>query len=279
MPPRRWPSARRGLPARTARSSGCPRSRRICRPTRRRSARTRRTSSSSSPRGRPGRARRCASLPSARSRSSASPHPPRREGQACRDGGGAIATTDTRRGGPPYFFVAEVESPKAGLYDAAFTQRACEAGKGVATKRLTVVSFKPGPPAAPKETDGLWPIQRSWNRNLENVYSAWIEQLFDAPDGEMPSWPALHEVLRDRKRNLLFDHLAGGEDSNNAPVVRPDCADLPYFLRAYFAFKLRLRSGSRSAIAAAGATCRRASRASCSRTRSRPRGSTRRRRP
>ena len=154
-----------------------------------------------------------------------------------------IVTTDARHGGPPYFFVAEVESPKAGLYDAAFTQRACEPGKSVATKRLTVVAFKPGPPAAPKETDGLWPIQRSWNRNLENVYSAWIEQLFDAPDGEMPSWPALHEVLRDKKRNLLFDHLAGGEDSNNAPVVRPDCADLPYFLRAYFAFKLRLPFG------------------------------------
>ena len=154
-----------------------------------------------------------------------------------------VATSDARHGGPPYFFVAEVESPKAGLYDATFTQRACETGKDAATKRVTVVAFKPGPPAAPRETDGLWPIQRSWNRNLENVYSAWIEQLFDAPDNEMPSWPALHEVLRDKKRNLLFDHLAGGEDSNNAPVVRPDCADLPYFLRAYFAFKLRLPFG------------------------------------
>ena len=154
-----------------------------------------------------------------------------------------VATTYVRRGGPPYFFVAEVESPKAGNYEAAFTQRACDAGKGVASKRVTVVAFKPGPPAAPKEPDGLWPIHRSWNRNLENVYSAWIEQLFDAPDGEMPSWPALHEVLRDKKRNLLFDHLAGGEDSANAPIVRPDCADLPYFLRAYFAFKLRLPFG------------------------------------
>ena len=154
-----------------------------------------------------------------------------------------VVTTDARHGGPPYFFVAEVDAPKAGLYEAAFTQRACEAGKGVATKRLSVVAWKPGPPPAPKETEGLWPIQRSWNRNLENVYSAWIEQLFDAPDGEMPSWHALHEVLRDKKRNLLFDHLAGGEDSANAPVVRPDCADLPYFLRAYFAFKLRLPFG------------------------------------
>ena len=157
--------------------------------------------------------------------------------------GAALASSDVRRGGPPYFMVAEIEAPRAGLYDAVLTQRACEAGKGVASKRVTVNTWKPGPPPAPKETEGLWPIHRNWNRNLENVYSAWIEQLFDAPDGEMPSWAALHEVLRDKKRNLLFDHLTAGEDSNNAPFIRPDCADLPYFLRAYFAFKLRLPFG------------------------------------
>jgi hypothetical protein len=154
-----------------------------------------------------------------------------------------LASSDVRHGGPPYFFVAEIESPRAGSYEAQLVQSACDAGQSVATKRINVVSFKPAAPAPPTETQGLWPVQRSWNRNLENVYSAWIEQLFDAPDGEMPSWPALHEVLRDKKRNLLFDHLNAGEDSVNAPVVRPDCADLPYFLRAYFAFKLRLPFG------------------------------------
>jgi len=152
------------------------------------------------------------------------------------------AASDVRRGGPPYFWVAEIESPRAGVYDAVLTQKACAAG--AASKRITVGQFKGGPgPGPTKETDGVWPVHRNWSHALENVYSAWIENLFDAPDGEMPSWPALHEVLRDRKRNLLFDHLAGGEDSLNAPVVRPDCADLPYFLRAYFAFKLRLPFG------------------------------------
>lgn len=168
---------------------------------------------------------------------------PAEKGRAASTDVAPVASSDVRRGGPPYFFVAEVESPRAGLYDAVLTQSACEAGKGAATRRITVGAFKPGPPAAPKENEGLWPIHRNWNRALENVYSAWIEQLFDAPDGEMPSWPALHEVLRDKKRNLLFDHLSAGEDSANAPVVRPDCADLPYFLRAYFAFKLRLPFG------------------------------------
>jgi len=160
-----------------------------------------------------------------------------------REASSPIASSDVRRGGPPYFWIAEVEAPKAGKYEASLVQRACEPGKNVATKTVSVGAWKPGPPAAPKEGEKLWPIHRNWSHAIENVYSAWIEALFDAPDGEMPSWPALHEVLRDRKRNLLFDHLAAGEDSQSAPNLRPDCADLPYFLRAYFAFKLRLPFG------------------------------------
>ncbi len=52
----------------------------------------------------------------------------------------------------------------------------------------------------------------------------------------------LHEVLRDRSRNVLFNHLGLNEDSMGL-VMRPDCADLPFFLRAYFAFKMGLPFG------------------------------------
>ncbi|MGE4167273.1 MAG: hypothetical protein AB7E67_14930, partial [Xanthobacteraceae bacterium] len=81
-----------------------------------------------------------------------------------------------------------------------------------------------------------------WNRRTENLFSAWIEKLFDAPLNEDLSWPALHVGLRDPSRNLLFNHLGLGEDEMKI-VLRPDCADLPYFLRAYFAFKLGLPFG------------------------------------
>jgi hypothetical protein len=74
------------------------------------------------------------------------------------------------------------------------------------------------------------------------LYSAWIEKLFDAPLDATLSWKALHEVLRDRSRNVLFNHLGLREDSMGM-IVRPDCADLPYFLRAYFAFKMGLPFG------------------------------------
>jgi hypothetical protein len=74
------------------------------------------------------------------------------------------------------------------------------------------------------------------------LYSAWVEKLFDAPLDEELSWPALHEVLRDRSRNFLFNYLGLREDEKGL-VIRPDCADLPYFLRAYFAFKMGLPFG------------------------------------
>ena len=49
-------------------------------------------------------------------------------------------------------------------------------------------------------------------------------------------------MLRDRSRNFLFDYLGLREDQAGL-IIRPDCADFPYFLRAYFSFKLGLPFG------------------------------------
>ncbi len=157
--------------------------------------------------------------------------------------GEPVATSDVRRGGPPYFWIAEIEKPRAGGYLATVVQKPCDEGKNVAQLATTASRFAPATPPPLQDGDGMWPVRRNWNHTLENLYSAWIETLFDSPDGEMPSWPALHEVLRDPKRNLLFDFLGAGEDSSSALTVRPDCADLPYMLRAYFAWKLKLPWG------------------------------------
>ena len=54
--------------------------------------------------------------------------------------------------------------------------------------------------------------------------------LFDAPLDQAPSWPALHEVLRDRQRNVLFNHLGLREDEKGQ-IIKPDCADLLAILR------------------------------------------------
>ena len=65
-----------------------------------------------------------------------------------------------------------------------------------------------------------------------------VEQLFREPIGEDITWPQLQAVIGERERNLLYDHRLPGEDARLD--LEPDCADLPYFLRAYFAWKLRL---------------------------------------
>ena len=85
-------------------------------------------------------------------------------------------------------------------------------------------------------------MRAAWNRGTENLYSAWIEKLFDAPLDEEPSWNAMHDVLRDKSRNVLFDILGLREDERGL-IIQPDCADVPYFLRAYFAFKMGLPFG------------------------------------
>ena len=83
-------------------------------------------------------------------------------------------------------------------------------------------------------------MRHSWNRATENLYSAWLELLFDAPVGQELTWPAMDKVVRDRSRNFLFDYLGLHEDNI---AMRPDCADFPYFLRTYFSFKLGLPFG------------------------------------
>src|SRR5215203_3071464 len=154
--------------------------------------------------------------------------------------GNVAAKSRERQGGPPYFWFAEVASPAAGTWRARLTRDGAPAQCGTLTRDIAVRADRPAPPSA---TEGIvWPLRNTWNRATENLFSAWIEKLFDDPLDAAPSWPALHEVLRDQSRNILFNHMGLGEDAMKI-VLRPDCADLPYFLRAYFAFKMGLPFG------------------------------------
>ena len=154
--------------------------------------------------------------------------------------GRAMASSSERRGGPPYFWLAEVSSPMPGKWQARLARENAPPECAVISREIVVRASAGARPGAPRGS--VWPVDNAWNRATENLYSAWIEKLFDAPLEASLSWPALHEVLRDRSRNLLFNHLGLGEDQMGI-VIRPDCADLPYFLRAYFAFKMGLPFG------------------------------------
>src|SRR5712691_11588206 len=154
--------------------------------------------------------------------------------------GSVAAKSRERHGGPPYFWFAEVAAPAAGAWQVKLARERAPAECGAITREIAVRADEPPRPHA-AET-GVWPLRNAWNRATENLYSAWVEKLFDAPLDAALSWPALHEVLRDRSRNFLFNHLGLREDQMGM-IIRPDCADLPYFLRAYFAFKMGLPFG------------------------------------
>jgi hypothetical protein len=144
-----------------------------------------------------------------------------------------------RGGGPPYWWSAEFKVSRPGEYEVSLVSR----GKPLAGRSLTIPSAAP-PPAG---GTGVWPIERGWDRGEEDLYAAWIEALFQEDD-EGASWPALQDVLRDARRNILYDRLGLGEDDPDgraALELRPDCADNPFFLRAYFAWKLGLPFGFR----------------------------------
>jgi hypothetical protein len=129
-----------------------------------------------------------------------------------------------RGGGPPFWVAAEFGAAPAASWTLIIAEGHDE------------VEVKPADLCAPG---------RGWSWAAESLYAAWIEALFADAD-ERSSWKALHEVTRDRSRNLLHDHLGLGEDDPTGPnalEMTPDCADNPYFLRAYFAWKLGLPFG------------------------------------
>ena len=154
--------------------------------------------------------------------------------------GSIAAQSPERHGGPPYFWFAEIKSPASGTWRATLVRGHAPVECSRVTREINV--RLDAPPRPSSITGSTWPLRNTWNRATENLFSAWIQKLFDDPLDAEPSWPALHLVLRDRSRNFLFNYLGLGEDEMKI-VLRPDCADLPYFLRAYFAFKMGLPFG------------------------------------
>lgn len=138
--------------------------------------------------------------------------------------GRVVSKGAERLGGPPWSAVVTVDPALAGTHRVEATRNG---------ERVGCAAFEVGRgPAAP--------VYSGWNLATEALYAAWIEHLFDAPPTTSLSFDSLQEVLLDPQRNLLHDHLGLDEDKPNALGQPPDCADMPYALRAYFGWKLGL---------------------------------------
>jgi hypothetical protein len=155
--------------------------------------------------------------------------------------GAPVVISAERHGAAPFWWYAELPVAVVGEYRVVLQRAGDASTSAVAACRAVAVEADPAPQKR-SAWSAAWGVRDGWSEAYENLYSAWIEKLFDAPLDEQPAWPALQDVLHDRARNFLHDDRGEGEDDggHGAPVLQPDCADLPYFLRAYFAFKLGL---------------------------------------
>jgi hypothetical protein len=145
----------------------------------------------------------------------------------------------SRRGGPPTSFAADVKPSTTGNLRVALVKNGVE----VACRRIPIAARGHAATPARPDSPGAWRATQEWSRNTENFFSAWIERMFDAPAEATLGFPSLAPVLHDPARNFLWGHLGLREDdpkNRDIPRAVPDCADLPYYLRAYFAWKLGL---------------------------------------
>lgn len=113
------------------------------------------------------------------------------------------------------------------------------------SKTLSQLEFEIAPRKVVPSGGVVWKTVRGWDSSLETIYSAWVNALFEGSD-EQTSWSTLHEVTQNKERNFLFNYLSMGEDDADGKIrvlMEPDCADNPFFLRAYFAWKLGLPFG------------------------------------
>ncbi len=136
----------------------------------------------------------------------------------------------------PYWRIDDFTGSPAGSYKVVVTADKKEV---VSLGFIIAASKATQPPGV------VWKTVKGWDSGTEAMYSAWINALFFGVE-ENKSWAALHEVMQNQDQNFLYNYLSLGEDDpkgKNRVIMQPDCADNPFFLRAYFSWKLGLPFG------------------------------------
>ncbi|MCE1198722.1 MAG: hypothetical protein LWW85_07125, partial [Marinilabiliales bacterium] len=156
---------------------------------------------------------------------------------------GKIEPISTRNGtGLPYWQIAEFVINKPGKYEMTLRTDS----RSVIQQEVVIgTSINTNEAGTGTNQGPVWPVRKVWDAPSEDLYAAWINSMFYEA-GEKDDWKALHEVTQNSKSNVLYNYLSMGEDdptSKNRMIMQPDCADNPFFLRAYFAWKLGLPFG------------------------------------
>ncbi len=156
---------------------------------------------------------------------------------------GEALTTKVLSGLPPATLVFGPAPP-----EGAYTIMLIGDGELISCSPLEITAGahgeQPPRPTPPPTQEGItWPVERAWSPAEEALYSAWIRQLLHGDDDPAWSVERLDLITSDPTRNLLYGSLGLGEDRGHDEgglLLKPDCADLPYYLRAYFSWKRRL---------------------------------------
>jgi hypothetical protein len=157
------------------------------------------------------------------------------------DGDAEQTTVQQHRLGVPAATVASFEPPASGRYRVVVGRE----GEGLRCMSFAVREYAYRD-ETPVDLTQVWANTRTWTAAEEALYSAWMRELFGGPADQDLAWRRLSEVTSDRARNLLHGHLGRDEDNPKSGFeLEPDCADTPYFLRAYWSFKRGLPFGFR----------------------------------
>lgn len=148
---------------------------------------------------------------------------------------GTIKSEKNRSGnGLPFWQIAEFKAGSEGKYHVSIDGNAANS-----------VDFQVTAKPSQLASNAVWNAKHGWDGKAEALYSAWINALFQNSD-ESASWKALNETTENKENNFLYDHLSLGEDDASGKIkvlMEPDCADNPFYLRAYFSWKLGLPFG------------------------------------
>jgi hypothetical protein len=153
-------------------------------------------------------------------------------------GTSAVAESQKTRNGDglPFWRIDEFKAGSAGAYQVALI---------INNKTVSQLEFFVSAKPSGQSSGTPWKTVGGWDAETEALYSAWINALYYDAD-ERSSWAALHEVTQNSERNFLYNHLGLGEDDPTGKIkviMQPDCADNPFYMRAYFAWKLGLPFG------------------------------------
>jgi hypothetical protein len=150
---------------------------------------------------------------------------------------GNIKAINSKTGeGFPFWRIEDFPGSAAGKYKISL----------IANKReVSNLEFSISRSVEYRPSGEVWKTLSGWNSTMEALYCAWINSLFYGCN-EQASWTALHEVTRNKNQNFLYNYLSLDEDNPDRKIkliMQPDCADNPFFLRAYFAWKMGLPFG------------------------------------